>query len=55
MSWMPCGGREGRAEVIAAEVMFDALVVDEGAVQRNQLRLHPPTIIDFFSDRLVPV
>ena len=47
-------GLEKKGPVVAAEIMFDALVVDEGAADDNILRLHPPRVLKYFVDRLLP-
>ena len=37
---------------MAAEVMFDALVIDEAAADDDMLRLHPPRVLNYYVDRL---
>lgn len=56
VSWMPCGGVKGqRSSVIAAEIHFSALELDQMAVDSGILRLKAPTLLDYFVDYLQPV
>jgi hypothetical protein len=53
---MPCGGVKGqRGSVIAAEIRFSALDLDQMALDTGILRLKPPALLDFFVDNLEPV
>jgi len=52
---MPCGGATGqRGSLVAAEICFNALELDQESVDAKQLRLKPPKLLEFFVDKLEP-
>ena len=54
---MPCGGASGVAGlVLSTEILFSAMeVLDDVAIAPQEIRLKPPTVLDFFVDKLEPI